>query len=167
MKNKLSFLALLSLLVITSCDQNTVDKNTKVTFKDYGGQPTVLNIEDYTAKNTNFRTVLWTGKNLQVTLMDIPVGGDVGLELHADIDQFLRIEQGKALVVMGKDKDSLDFKQEASADFAIMVPAGTWHNITNIGDEPLKLYSIYAPVEHPFGTIHKTQKESIEAEHQH
>lgn len=112
MKNKLSLLALLSLLVITTFAQNVAEKNSKIIFEDYGGQPTVLNIEDYTDANTNFRTVLWTGKNLQVTLMDIPVGGDVGLELHADIDQFLRIEQGKALVIMGNDKDNLNLSRK-------------------------------------------------------
>lgn len=139
----------------------------EVVFKDYGAEPTVLNIEDYTLSNEDFRTTLWTGGNLQVTVMSIPIGCDVGLEQHHDIDQFLRIEQGAAQVLMGDSKDNLDFVREASDDFVILVPAGKWHNIVNKGDEPLKIYSIYAPAEHPHGTVHKTQQEAIEAEQHH
>lgn len=163
-------------LMCISCSQSTKteqaanNKNmaeTNVVLKDYGNKPTVLDIEAYTTANTNFRTALWTGTNLQVTLMSIPVGGDVGLELHADIDQFLRVEEGTAKVLMGDAEDALTFAETVGEDFAIFVPAGKWHNIVNIGDKPLKIYSIYAPVEHPHGTIHKTQKEAIEAEHNH
>lgn len=139
----------------------------KVVFKDYGAEPTVLDIEDYTLGNENFRTTLWTGNTLQVTVMSIPVGCDVGLEQHHNIDQFLRIEQGTAQVMMGDSEDNLDFVREASDDFAILVPAGKWHNIVNKGDKPLKIYSIYAPAEHPHGTVHKTQQEAMEAEHHH
>ena len=138
-----------------------------VSLKDYGAEPTVLNIETYTLSNENFRTALWTGGNLQVTLMSIPAGGDVGLEQHHDIDQFLRVEEGTGQVMMGDSEDNLDFVREVSADFAIMVPAGKWHNIVNKGDKPLKIYSIYAPAEHPHGTVHKTQQEAMEAEHHH
>ena len=80
-----------------------------IVFKDYGAEPTVLDIESYTLANENFRTVLWTGGNLQVTVMAIPVGGDVGLELHNGIDQFLRVEEGTAQVMMGDSADKLDF----------------------------------------------------------
>ena len=138
-----------------------------VILKDYGAGPTVLNIESYTLGNENFRTVLWTGSNLQVTLMTIPAGGDVGLEQHMGIDQFLRIEEGTAQVMMGDSEDNLDFVRDVADDYAIFVPAGKWHNIVNKGDKPLKLYSIYAPAEHPHGTVHKTQQEAIEAEHPH
>lgn len=130
--------------------------------KDYGQQPYVFNVEDATKQNSNFRLAKWTGKNLQLTLMSVPAGDDVGLEVHDDHDQFLRIEAGKALVEMGESKDALDFRQEASDDFAIFVPAGAWHNITNIGNEPLKLYSIYSPPEHPAGTIHATPQDDPE-----
>lgn len=139
----------------------------KVELKDYGAEPTVLNIEQYTLANENFRTALWTGSNLQVTLMSIPVGGEVGLEQHIDIDQFLRIEQGEAQVMMGDSDNRLDFIRNASDDSAIFVPAGKWHNIVNTGDKPLQIYSIYAPAEHPHGTVHKTQQEALEAEHCH
>ena len=104
---------------------------------------------------------------LLVTLMTIPVGGDVGLEQHMGIDQFLRIEEGMAQVMMGDSQDKLDFVRDVEDDYAIFVPAGKWHNIVNKGDKPLKLYSIYAPAEHPHGTVHKTQQEAMEAEHAH
>ena len=99
--------------------------------------------------------------------MAIPVGGDVGLELHNGIDQFLRVEEGTAQVMMGDSADKLDFVKEVKDDYAIFVPAGKWHNIVNKGDKTLKIYSIYAPAEHSHGTIHKTQQESMEAEHAH
>lgn len=161
----------LSLLAASCCRQTpTTQEKTDsqpVVLTDYGAEPTTLNIESYTLSNDNYRTVLWTGNNLQVTLMTIPVGGEIGLEQHPDIDQFLRIEQGTAEVLMGDSEANLDFVREVSDNFAIMVPAGKWHNIVNKGDEPLKLYSIYAPTEHPHGTVHKTRQEAMEAEHHH
>jgi len=147
-----------------SCAQATP---ADVTLKDYGADPTVLNIDTYTMSNNNFRAALWTGTKLQVTLMSIPVGGQIGLEEHPDTDQFLRIEDGKAKVLMGDSKKSLTFVKTVGKDFAIMIPAGKWHNTINTGDRPLKLYSIYAPVEHPRGTVHQTFEEAEEAEHQH
>ncbi|MFQ7387611.1 MAG: cupin domain-containing protein [Alistipes sp.] len=90
--------------------------------------------------------------------MAIPVGGDVGLELHNGIDQFLRVEEGTAQVMMGDSADKLDFVKEVKDDYAIFVPAGKWHNIVNKGDKPLKIYSIYASAEHPHGTIHKPSR---------
>ena len=149
-----------------SCDR-TSKASPDVTLKDYGAEPTVLNIDAYTMTNSNFRTALWTGTKLQATLMSIPAGGDVGLEQHNDVDQFLRIEDGTAQVVMGDAEHSLTFTKMAEKDFAIFIPAGKWHNIINTGDKPLKLYSIYSPVEHPHGTIHRTREEAEEAEHQH
>ncbi len=134
---------------------------------DYGQQPYVVNIEELTKQNDNFRVAKWTGKNLQMTVMSIEVGGEVGLEVHDDHDQFLRIEAGEAKVVMGPAEDNLTFEKEAEDDFAIFVPAGTWHNIINVGNEPLKLYSIYAPAEHAKGTIHKTYEEAMAAEAEH
>lgn len=124
--------------------------------KDYGPHPHIVDIERLTLENENYRTTHWTGKNLQMTTMSIPVDGEVGLEKHDELDQFLRIEQGVARVEMGEREDSLDFVHEVGDDFAIFVPAGMWHNIVNTGTEPLKLYSIYAPPEHAHGTIHET-----------
>ncbi len=131
---------------------------------DQGKKPYVVNIEDLTKANTNFRTAQWTGQYFQMTLMSIPVGGEVGLEVHPETDQFLRLEQGKAKVLMGASQDNLDQTFEAEDDFAIFVPAGTWHNIINDGDEDLKLYSIYAPPHHPFGTVHATFADAQAAE---
>lgn len=130
---------------------------------DNGPAPFVDNIEMFTLENDNYRTTLWTGSNLQVTLMAIRPGHDIGMEVHMDHDQFLRIEQGQATVHMGPDENSLQSWQ-ANADDAVIVPAGTWHNLVNSGDEMLKLYSIYAPPEHPHGTVHAT-KEDAEAAH--
>lgn len=135
--------------------------------QDFGKQPFVIDIEDATENNQWFRTTLWTGDYLQVTLMSIGVGEDIGLELHSDVDQFLRIEEGKGLVQMGKTKDNLDFRRYVESDYAIFVPAGMWHNLTNTGHKPLKLYSIYAPPEHPHGTVHHTKAEAIAAEEEH
>lgn len=136
---------------------------------DYGEQPYVVDIEALTIDNANFRVAKWTGKNLQMTVMSVPAGGEVGLEKHDTHDQFLRIEQGNAKVLMGLTKDNLDFEQSAEADFAIFVPASYWHNIINSGTDDLKLYSIYAPCEHPKGSIHKTYDDAMaaEAEHHH
>lgn len=125
--------------------------------KDYGSKPFVTNIEEATLENNNYRLALWTGKHLQTTLMKINVGEDIGLEIHPDNDQFLRIEQGQGIVRMGSSKDNLDFQRKVSDNFAIFVPAGTWHNIINTGRVPLKLYAIYAPPHHPHGTVHKTK----------
>lgn len=131
-------------------------------FKDYGPNPFVINIEEATEKNTNFRTTLWTGTHLQLTLMSIAVGESIGLEAHPKLDQFVRIEEGQGLVQMGDRKENLYFQKKVYEDFAFIIPAGKWHNLTNIGRKPLKLYSIYAPPEHPHGTIHKTKKDALE-----
>ncbi|MDY0406435.1 cupin domain-containing protein [Virgibacillus sp. 179-BFC.A HS] len=132
--------------------------------RDHGNQPFVVNIEEETEGNNTFRTALWTGKHLQVTLMSIPVGEDIGLEVHPDVDQFLRIEEGQGFVQMGPTQNNLDFERDVDDDDAIMVPAGTWHNVTNTGNKPLKLYSIYAPPNHPFGTVHETKADAEAAE---
>lgn len=135
--------------------------------KDYGPEPFVVNIEKAAEQNKNFRTALWTGNNLQVTLMSIRPGDDIGLEMHSYVDQFIRIEEGQGLVKMGDTKDNLYYRQKVSADFAIMIPAGKWHNLINVGNRPIKLYSIYAPPEHPRGTIHQTKEIAEAAEENH
>ena len=131
--------------------------------RDYGPEPFVMNINEVTKQNNNFRTALWTGNHLQVTLMSINVGESIGLEMHPDVDQFIRIEQGYGLVQMGNNKNNLNFDKKVYDDFAIIIPAGKWHNLTNIGNVPIKLYSIYAPPNHPKGTIHRTK---ADAEHE-
>lgn len=126
---------------------------------DHGPEPFVANIEDATLENSNYRTTLWTGNNLQVTLMAIQPGHDIGLEVHNTTDQFLRIEEGKATVYLGKSKENLD-SWEANNDDVVIVPAGIWHNLVNSGDIPLKVYSIYAPPQHPHGTVQVTKEEA-------
>ena len=128
--------------------------------RDYGPCPYVVNIQDVTLQNDYFRRTLWTGHHYQLTLMTIPVGSEIGLEMHSDVDQFLRLEQGQGLVMMGDREDCLNYRSNVSDDFAIFIPAGTWHNLLNTGTQPIKLYSIYAPPEHPPGTVHVTKADS-------
>lgn len=132
---------------------------------DHGPAPFVVNIRCAAIQNTNYRTALWTGKYLQVTLMSIPGCGDIGLEMHPNLDQFIRVEEGLALVTMGKAENALNDRQRVAGGDAILIPAGTWHNIINQGRTPLKLYSIYAPPQHPYGTVHRTKEEAEAAEH--
>lgn len=129
--------------------------------RDYGARPLVIDIDRAVEMNSNFRTALWTGEDLQVTLMSIPVGGDIGVELHEDTDQFIRVEQGCGMVLFGKTRNTVKEVQSVNCHFAVVIPAGTWHNIVNCGKVPLKLYSIYAPPHHPFGTIHKTKEDAL------
>lgn len=128
--------------------------------KDYGAEPLIINIDRITKENQTYRTALWTGSNLQVTIMSIPVGGDIGPEVHPHTDQFIRIESGCALAVMGQRKQCMTVRKTLDSDYAVFIPAGTWHNIINTGNVPLKLYSVYAPVQHPFGTVHRTKKDA-------
>ena len=134
---------------------------------DHGPHPFVTDIEEATVGNDTYRTALWTGRNLQLTVMSIEPGHDVGLEVHDDHDQFLRIEEGTARVQMGPAREDLAFDETVGDDHAVFVPAGSWHNLTNVGDRPLKLYSIYAPAEHPHGTVHATKAEAVAAEGEH
>ncbi|OCA90472.1 hypothetical protein A8F94_00855 [Bacillus sp. FJAT-27225] len=137
------------------------------TIKDYGPSPFVININEAARQNNTFRTALWTGTHLQVTLMSIKVGEDIGLEIHPNLDQFLRVEQGQGVVRMGRSQNNLNFVRNVEDDSAIFIPAGTWHNVTNTGRVPIKLYSIYAPPQHPFGTVHQTKADAMAAEQQH
>ena len=132
---------------------NQNSKRLSMPSMDQGAAPFVTDIEEMTRQNTNYRTALWTGPHLQLTLMCIPSGGEIGLEVHPDTDQFLRIESGSGMTVMGSSKNRLSCRQPVSDGCAIFVPAGTWHNIVNTGACPLKLYTIYAPPHHPHGTV--------------
>jgi mannose-6-phosphate isomerase-like protein (cupin superfamily) len=131
-----------------------------MTITDIGPEPQSFNLEEATVGNTNYRTVAWSGKYLQLTLMSIPQGGDVGLEAHPATDQFLRLDAGRGRVQMGPARDKLEFEQEVSDGWCILVPAGTWHNVTNIGDEPMRLYAIYAPAHHKPGKVQETAAEA-------
>ncbi len=145
---------------------NQTKTSTPIILKDYGPCPFVVDIDEATKQNNNFRLALWTGKYLQLTLMSINVGEDIGLEIHPNLDQFIRIEVGQGIVKMGDSKDRLDFQANVSDDYAFIIPAGKWHNLINTGSTPLKLYSIYAPPQHPHGTVHRTKADAEEA-HDH
>ena len=129
----------------------------------------VGNIEEETLANTNFRTVLFTGEKMQLTVMSIPAGGEIGLEMHEGLDQFLRVEAGTAKLTLGPSEDEVTETHDLSDDWVVIVPGGTWHNVINTGDGDLKLYSLYSPPEHPDGTVHATKADSdaAEAEHGH
>ena len=128
--------------------------------RDYGCEPFIFNIDHATNMNENFRTTLWTGRHLQLTLMSIPTHGEIGVEMHCDVDQFIRIESGRAKVYMGNCRCNMQEKACIDGNDAIIIPAGTWHNIVNVGNRPLKLYSLYAPPKHPYGTVHKTKEDA-------
>ena len=122
-------------------------------------------IERATVDNSTFRTVLFTGLHAQLTVMSLQPGEEIGREVHEDRDQFLRLEQGKARVEFGRSGDAVDETHEVEADWAVIVPAGVWHNLVNVGDDEVKLYSLYSPPEHPDGTVHETKAEADAAEH--
>lgn len=136
-------------------------------FSDRGKKPMVVNIEGITNANDNYRTTIWTGDQLQVTIMAIQPGDDIGLEIHHGIDQFLRIESGEGLCQMGPSKDQLDFEVKVKDDDAIFVPHDTWHNVTNTGTAPLKLYTIYAGPDHLPGTVHVTHDDARNDPNEH
>ena len=121
------------------------------------------NIEKETLENTNFRKVLYTGKYSQLVVMSLAPGEQIGNEVHKTVDQFFRIEQGQAKVILNNGEEEF----EVAEDEVFIVPAGTWHNVINTGDKDLKLYTIYSPPNHPDGTIHKTKEEAEEAEKDH
>ncbi|GMA33174.1 cupin domain-containing protein [Litorihabitans aurantiacus] len=123
---------------------------------DNGPQPNAFDIETATTENADYRRVAWTGKHLQVVLMSIEPGNAIGLEVHHGTDQFLRIDAGRGVVKMGPDKDDLSFQQEVGDGWSIQVPAGTWHDVENTGDEPLRLYTVYAPTHHAQGIVQAT-----------
>lgn len=125
-------------------------------------KPYVDDIEKATLTNETFRTVLHTGENMQLVVMTIQPGEDIGMETHPDVDQFIRIEEGEGKAIL----DGREY--EIEDDWAVIIPAGTEHNVVNTADdEPLKLYTIYAPAEHPDGTVHETREEAMEYEREH
>lgn len=121
------------------------------------------NIEEKTLKNDNFRKVLYTGKYSQLVVMSLAPGEEIGNEIHENVDQFFRIEQGEAKVVLNNGQEEFNVGE----DEVFIIPAGTWHNVINISDKELKLYTIYSPPNHPEGTVHKTKKEAEEYEKKH
>jgi mannose-6-phosphate isomerase-like protein (cupin superfamily) len=124
----------------------------------------VGDIEQLTLDNGTFRTVVFTGRHTQLTLMRLAPGEDIGREAHPHLDQFLRIERGTGRVELGTIEGRVDETHDVADDWAIIVPAGVWHNVVNTGTDDLKLYSLYSPPEHPDGTVHVTKQDAEAAE---
>ncbi|NLB12348.1 cupin domain-containing protein [Candidatus Dojkabacteria bacterium] len=118
-------------------------------------------IEEKTLDNNNFREVLYTGKHMQLVVMSLKPGEDIGEEIHDHVDQFFRVEQGEAKVIIDGKEDIL------KEDMVVIVPAGAQHNLINNSDIDLKLYTIYSPANHPDGTIHKDKAEADKYEEEH
>jgi mannose-6-phosphate isomerase-like protein (cupin superfamily) len=116
----------------------------------------VDDIEQLTEDNTDFRRVLYTGKHLQLVLMALQPGEEIGEEVHEDRDQFFRVEEGEGEVVIDGKRHRIE------DDDAIVVPAGARHNVINTGTEPLKLYTLYGPPEHRDGVVHATRAQAVE-----
>lgn len=139
-----------------------MNRNCHAREMDYGGNPYVVNMGRSAVQNTNFRTAVWTGCQLQMTMMSIPPCGEIGLEMHMDTEQMIRVEQGNAVVRMGFCKEQMEFQQKLCCGDAVFIPAGTWHNVINIGRIPLKISSVYAPPDHRKGTVHLSRKDAEE-----
>ena len=133
--------------------------------KDPGAVPCAINLPLQAGQNRNFRTALWTGNHLQLTVMEIPPCGEIGWERHPDTDQMIRVEAGQAVVCMGAGRERPEYRCRVGAGEAVLVPCGTWHNVVNGGNRPLKLSSLYAPPQHPRGTVHRTKAEAEKAEY--
>jgi mannose-6-phosphate isomerase-like protein (cupin superfamily) len=118
-------------------------------------------IEEQTLANDNFRTVVYTAGHQQLTVMRLAPGEDIGREAHAHLDQFIRIEQGQAQVRLSATEDAPEEVTDVRDDWAVIIPAGVWHNVINTGEGDLKLYSLYGPPEHPDGTVHKTKADAL------
>lgn len=127
---------------------------------DHGADPFAANIPCAARQNQNFRTAFWTGCQMQMTLMCIPPCCEIGLEMHPDTEQVIRVECGQAKVCMGSCRENLDIRCCLGEGDAVFVPAGTWHNVCNTGNCPLKLSSVYAPPHHPHGTVHRTKEDA-------
>lgn len=119
------------------------------------------NIEEITTKNKHFRQVLFTGTHTQLVVMSLLPGEDIGVEIHNNVDQFFRVEMGTIEIMM------MGVKHTLVDGMVAIVPAGTKHNLTNIGTTVAKLYTLYSPPNHPASTIHPTKAEAILAENHH
>ena len=122
-----------------------------------GDSPRATDLSCASRQNESYRRELWTGQQLQLVLMSLPAGGEIGWEVHPDTDQLLCIESGCGVACMGPAETRVSCRQRVSDGYAVLVPAGTWHNICNTGNGPLKLYTVYAPPHHPRGTVQATK----------
>jgi len=132
---------------------------------DQGKQPWVFDIRGMTLDNDNYRDTRWTGEFFQMVLMSLEPGEVIDLEVHNNHDQFFRVEAGMARVLMGESEDQMYFDETAGPGYGIMIPAGYWHTIENVGDVRLQVYTFYAPPEHAAGTVHETYEDTEGYEH--
>jgi len=130
--------------------------HTAYRIQDIGPQPQSFDVERATKDNTDYRSVAWSGRYLQLTLMAIPAGGEIGLEVHPETDQFLRLDAGSGRVQMGPAKENLPFTMDVTDGWCVLVRGGTGQNITNTGTTPMHVYTIYAPAHHAPGKVQAT-----------
>jgi len=134
---------------------------------DFGPTPFVTDLGKATITNNTYRTALWTGPKMQITMMSIDPSDDIGLEVHPDNDQLLRIEHGTGIVEMGPSEHNITDKQRIHQGYTVFVPAGTWHNIINTGTDAMKISVVYSPSHHPHGTVHQTKAIAEASESHH
>ena len=134
--------------------------------QDLGPKQDSFDLERATVENGEYRRIAWSGRFLQVSLMSIEPGSSIGLEVHPETDQFIRLDAGQGVAKMGPSEDQLDWEQAVSDGWCVMVPAGMWHDIVNTGDDPMHLYTVYAPVHHAAGIVHPTSDDAERAEEQ-
>lgn len=132
----------------------------KSSITDKGPGPQSFDLEAATIENGHYREIAWSGRYLQVSLMSIDPGCSIGLETHPETDQFIRLDAGSGLAKMGPQADQLDWEQTVSDGWCVLVPAGMWHDIVNTGDEPMRLYTVYAPVHHAAGIVQPTAEDA-------
>lgn len=134
-------------------------------FSDRGKLPVAEDLAAMARENTNFRTTIWSGVNLQVTLMTIPAGEEMGLETHAGIDQYYQVAEGEATAQVGKMEDNLE-EHTLKAGDGILIPASMWHNVI-AGDSDVKMFTFYGAIEHKPGTVHATKQDDLDDPHEH
>ena len=140
-------------------DNQSAPKCTSGAMRDRGNEPIVFDIRKEAYMTPDFRTAIWTGGNLQLVVMTVPVGGEIGIERHEGIDQLIGVISGAGEVVFGNRENFFAPPLPIDAHSVILIPSGTYHNVKNVGMTPLKLYSVYAPKAHKFGTVDKTNAE--------
>ncbi|MBO5653833.1 MAG: cupin domain-containing protein [Clostridia bacterium] len=131
---------------------------------DAGPAPAQIPLSALAQENRAFRRTLWTGEHLQLTVMCLSSGEDIGTEMHPDLDQLLRVEEGYALLRYGSCRSKIRDMGYLKRGDVFLVPAGTYHNLVNVGRSALRLSSVYAPPAHPHGTVHPTKEDALKAE---
>ena len=127
---------------------------------DRGNAPYVFDASKIVKENNNYRTAIWTGKHMQLTVMSIPVGADTGVEIHDGFEQMIIPVSGNGEIRMGRDAGMMETRGDLFHSTVAIIPSSSYHIIKNTGSEPLKLISVYAPPAHRFGTVHKVNPEA-------